>query len=36
VDEAVERSRTRVDALDRLRRLHCGKRHAVFGIRFRP
>ena len=36
VDEALERSRTRVDALDRLRRLHCGKRHAVFGIRFRP
>jgi superfamily II DNA or RNA helicase len=36
VDEALERSRTRVDALDRLQRLHCGKRHAVFGIRFRP
>jgi hypothetical protein len=36
VDEAIARSRDRVDALDRLRRLRCGERQLLFGIRFRP
>ena len=36
VDEAMVRSRVRLDALDRLRRLHCGERRLLFGIRFRP
>ena len=36
VDEAVVRSRVRLDALDRLRRLRCGERRLLFGILFRP
>ena len=36
VDEAIARSRDRVDALDRLRQLRCGERRLLFGIRFRP
>ncbi|HEU5258315.1 MAG TPA: helicase-related protein [Vicinamibacterales bacterium] len=36
VDEAIARSRDRVDALDRLRQLGCGERRLLFGIRFRP
>jgi len=35
-DEAVARSRNRLDALDRLRRLRCGERRLLFGIRYRP
>jgi hypothetical protein len=36
VNEAIARSRDRVDALDRLRQLGCGERRLLFGIRFRP
>jgi hypothetical protein len=36
VDEAVVKSRIRLDALDRLRRLRCGERRLLFEIRFRP
>jgi superfamily II DNA or RNA helicase len=36
MDEAIERSRTRLDALERLQRLRCGDRLLMFGIRFRP
>jgi predicted Fe-S protein YdhL (DUF1289 family) len=36
VEEAIVRSRDRLDALDRLQRLRCGERRLLFGIRFRP
>jgi superfamily II DNA or RNA helicase len=36
VDEAMVKSRVRLDALERLRRLRCGERRLLFGIRFRP
>jgi superfamily II DNA or RNA helicase len=36
VDEAVIKSRVRLDALERLRRLRCGERRLLFEIRFRP
>jgi len=36
VDEAMAKSRARLDALDRLRRLRCGERRLLFEIRFRP
>jgi hypothetical protein len=36
VDEAMVKSRVRLDALDQLRRLHCGERRLLFEIRFRP
>jgi hypothetical protein len=36
VDEAVVKSRVRLDALERLRRLRCGERRLLFEIRFRP
>jgi superfamily II DNA/RNA helicase len=36
VDEAIARSRDRVDALDRLKQLRCGQRRLLFGIQFRP
>jgi hypothetical protein len=35
VHEALLRSRDRLHALDRLRRLRCGERRLLFGIRFR-
>jgi len=35
VHEAMLRSRDRLHALDRLRRLRCGERRLLFGIRFR-
>ena len=36
VDEALVKSRARLDALERLRRLRCGERRLLFEIRFRP
>jgi superfamily II DNA or RNA helicase len=36
VDEAMVKSRARLDALERLRRLRCGERRLLFEIRFRP
>jgi superfamily II DNA or RNA helicase len=36
VDEAMVKSRVRLDALERLRRLRCGERRLLFEIRFRP
>jgi hypothetical protein len=35
VHEAMLRSRDRLHGLDRLRRLRCGERRLLFGIRFR-
>ena len=35
-NEALVRSRIRSNALERLRRLRCGERRLLFGIRFRP
>jgi hypothetical protein len=36
VDEAIAKSRVRLDALERLRRLRCGECRLLFQIRFRP
>ena len=36
VDEAMVKSRARLDALERLRRLRCSERRLLFEIRFRP
>jgi hypothetical protein len=36
VDEAMVKSRVRLDALERLRRLRCGEPRLLFEIRFRP
>ena len=36
VDEAMVKSRVRLDALEWLRRLRCGERRLLFEIRFRP
>ena len=36
VDEAMAKLRVRLNALDQLRRLHCGERRLLFEIRFRP
>jgi superfamily II DNA or RNA helicase len=34
VDEALDKSRSRLDAFERLRKLRCGDRRVLFGIRF--